>query len=125
MPHSHYTETLSDKDILTLLKHGVYRVDLERGEVFNEHGKELQYRRCGKSQEYLCVRLYSAPKMREIGVARLVWMAGTKRRIPKGFEVHHRNGDTEDNSFLNLFCLYCVDHRKLDGRGLKAEYVPF
>lgn len=46
-------------------------------------------------------------------VARLVWMAGSGRTIPKGFEVHHRDELNSSDGWPNLICLHRLDHQKM------------
>jgi hypothetical protein len=64
--------------------------------------------------------------MRHLPISCAVWLAGARRPIPKGFEIHHRNTDTSDNRWLNLFCLFGKDHSKLhNGDLLDDDKTPF
>jgi len=123
---------MTQREVLKLLKSGAYTVDLEAGTVNGRNGKPLKtYRNNddGDEGKYFFVALYDAGtgKRKDIAVHRLVWMVGNNRTIPRDFEIHHHNGDTEDNAFNNLFALSPIDHSKLHGRGLIAteEDVPF
>jgi hypothetical protein len=71
----------------------------------------------------LRVRLYWKSKRRYIEFHRLVWMARTLSSIPTGWEIHHRNGDQEDNRWENLYCLHPEDHKKLHRVNEHAETV--
>lgn len=127
MPDKQYKERLTDRDILKLLHLGRYKVDLDTGEVFQGNGKPLKAYE-GNEEKHLWVRLYGFKKRKAIAVHRLVWLAGAGRPIPKGFQIHHRNLDTQDNRWSNLFCLHERDHRKLHsgpGGDLIDEDIPF
>lgn len=70
-----YPERLSDRDVLTLLKLGVYRVDPDTGEVFGRRGNRIQPFEA-RNGGHLFVRLYWEGKhKRIIGAGKLCWMA--------------------------------------------------
>ena len=53
-------------------------------------------------------------------------MAGTGEAIPKGFEVHHEDEETQSNAFDNLLCLHKLDHRKKHRHAwADEEPIPF
>ena len=43
--------------------------------------------------------------------------------IPKGYHVHHINGDRCDNSYANLLMLTAGDHMRLHARQRRAETI--
>lgn len=114
---------MKDKDILKLLRMGMYRVDIDTGTLYGQRGRAVPpFEKDGR----LFVRLYFDGDMRRvITLARLVWMAATMRIIPKGFEVHHDDRNIRNNAFSNLYCLHEMDHAKLHGRSLVEEPIPF
>lgn len=72
------------------------------------------------------VRVYVAGKVKAIHLARLVWMAGADRTIPKQFEVHHRDERNDSDGFANLICLHRLDHRKMHAATeVYAEDIPY
>lgn len=42
-------------------------------------------------------------------------------KIPKGFEIHHKDGNKSNNDISNLECIDSVEHKKLHGRNLTEE----
>lgn len=104
-----------------MLRDRVYNVDTAKGIVLGQNGKPLQVtvRTQGVSSYYF-VELYHKPsdKRRKISVSIVVWMAGTRSTVPRNFEIHHRDLDTSNNAFDNLFCLHKSDHLKLHSSGL-------
>lgn len=105
-----YPETLTTRDILAILRSGVYQVDLESGTV-SRNGRELTP--YANEDGYLFVQLYHEQKRKTISVSKVVWMAGSGRSVPRGFEIHHRDRNPENNWWSNLFALHNTDHRKL------------
>jgi hypothetical protein len=53
------------------------------------------------------------PKARTLPKSHVIWIAGNRKPIPRGFEVHHDNENRRDDSFDNLFLLSTADHKKL------------
>lgn len=107
-----YTK-LTDNDILRLLREQVYTVDLHKGVVYGQMGRPLAITMGGRQNDRPYVKLYQGRKHRTILVSRLVWMAGARRPIPPGFQVHHRNQKRRDNRWGNLLCVHKLDHDKL------------
>ena len=141
MPPKRYAEKLSGEDIVALCfpitsdPEGYnldavaqpYVVGLHNGEVYrNRRGKLSPVFRFPANEEaHFYVRLYHHNKSKAMAIHRLVWMVGTGSCIPEGWEVHHRNKNTQDNWFTNLFCLHPVDHRKLHAGDLIEDPTPF
>ena len=126
MPHKYYPLSLTDEEILTLFEEGQYQAYLNTGEICSKEGDKLKTRATrGREKEYLSVRLYKAPKTKEISLSRLIWMLGTGSLIPEGFEIHHEDGNPKNNSFDNLYALHAIDHLKLHNGELLEEVVPF
>lgn len=117
MPKRSYAGKLTHEEIIALFNQGVYKVDIEAGTVHARNGRELYTfpggNDCDDPDSALWVRLYSRGKMRSLPVAHCVWLFKSQRAIPDDFEIHHRNTNKRDNRWLNLFCLFDLDHRKL------------
>ena len=126
MPHKYYPLSLTDEEILALFEKGQYQANLKTGEIYSKERDKLKIRATrGREKEYLSVRFYKAPKTKEISVGRLIWMLGTGSLIPEGFEIHHKDGNPQNNSFDNLYALHPIDHLKLHNGDLLEEVVPF
>lgn len=52
----------------------------------------------------------------------LKWWVKTQRLIPKGFVIHHKNGDHRDNRIKNLQLMSEKDHRKIHSE-LKRKFA--
>lgn len=109
---------MTDEEVLSLLRRGVYEVDLVTAEVFRE-GKKLKT--SPNSKGYQKLTLAEHPQRRHILLHKFIWMAGTMSCAPPSFEVHHRDENKDNNSFSNLLCVHSVDHAKLHGE----EDLPF
>lgn len=55
----------------------------------------------------------------------LIWWKKTGQIIPKGYEIHHVNGDHRDNNPSNLKLLTGAEHRKVHGEMLKKPPIIF
>ncbi|HYH64867.1 MAG TPA: HNH endonuclease [Urbifossiella sp.] len=100
---------LTPREVLQALRRKVYAVDLATGEVTRRGRAVTPF---VKPSGRRLVRVYYGGKVKAMLLARLVWMAGANRTIPKGFEVHHHDEENDNDAFRNLFCLHKLDHRK-------------
>lgn len=48
---------------------------------------------------------------------RLIWEDFFKCKIPKGYVVHHKNGNKQDNCIMNLELMSSYDHNQLHMKG--------
>jgi len=125
MPHKRYSKKLTHQEVIKLFDDGRYSVNLEQGRVYSSKtGKEL-FTYVGNDAGHLYVRLYCAPSYKAMPVSHVVWIMGTRSPVPKDFEVHHRNRNTKDNCFDNLFALHKIDHRKLHHGLIEQADAPF
>lgn len=117
--HAHYSELLSDEELIQLLQTG-------RLVVREQDNAALRLTKAGlrpikvearqnksHTRPSLRVRIYYANKRRYLEYQRLVWLSRSGCPIPAGWEIHHRNADQLDNRWQNLFCLHPEDHKKL------------
>jgi len=125
MPPDHYSEQLTNEDVLRMLNAGKYVVDVDKGIGYGNRNRHrpIHVHVGGKTGNYCYVRLYDAPRSRGIPLAWVVWMAATRCPIPPDFEVHHCDEDPLNNSFTNLVCIHKNDHLKLHGKS--CEEIPF
>lgn len=112
---------ISDEEILTFLREGLYRVDIENAKVYGKDGIEIKQESSGDRGTYRCIRIKNKGKRRKIAVHTIVWMAGTDSVKPKGWQVHHRDEDSRHNAFKNLMCLHPLDHTKFH----ETDDTPF
>ena len=111
-----YPHVLTQKEIIRLLRHRVYRVDANTGMVYGPANKPVtpfMAYDCGREKPYLFVRLYSNNKRKAISVSKLVWMSVTYQPVPPKFEIHHADNDPGHNWWSNLICLHKEDHKKM------------
>jgi len=120
MANKRHVKLLTQRDILKLLRDGVYSVNIDTGTVYGRNGKELKP--LPLDEYYYAVRLYDKPACKSIAIQRLVWMAGTMNVIPNNFEIHHLDCDSTNNVFSNLLCVHKIDHKKLH---TDSEDIPF
>lgn len=121
---------LSHTQILELFDSGRYRADLGSGIVYSGvTGKPLAVQWCGHTTQYAFICLCYKNSRYYIPLSNVIWIVGSRREIPDGFEIHHRNTVAEDNWYDNLFCLFEKDHRKLhaskDLLEPQGEETPF
>ena len=119
--------------LLEAVDTGQYIVDLEKGTIVSKRTKRQTFifnhvwppnpNQLG----HWFTRLYYKGTVLCTSRARIIWMVGHRRAIPEGFEIHHDNEDSEDDSFDNLICIYNLDHKKLhrNGNGKSNGHVPF
>lgn len=125
MPRNKY-KPMTKREIIKLFRKGVYRVDLDTGEVFNGRGRKIKARRSHSALRHWRVDLYDGEtgKFATPFLHQVVWMFGTMHPIPKGWEVHHRDEDVDNNTFNNLICLHTLDHLKFHYTE-ELDDVPF
>lgn len=115
---------LTAREVMAAIRRKVYTVDLATGTLTRTSTGRVVTPFAKKGGRKL-VRVYAEGKVKAIHLARLVWMAGAGRLIPKRFEVHHRDGDNDNDGFDNLICLHYLDHRKVHNQSTVEEEVPW
>jgi hypothetical protein len=106
--------------VLAFLKAGEYTVDPATGTVFGRRGRPLRGFDFTKKKDgpvYTFVRIYGfyegRYRVRTVPRSHVVWVSQTGCLVPDGWEVHHRDRDTQNDAWLNLICLHPLDHKKL------------
>jgi hypothetical protein len=122
MSDKHYS-LMDEQELLELVLTGPYNVCIQTGVITNGGGLPLNP--YPNKEGHLFVRMYYNGKRKTSAVHRLVWRAATGCVIPKEYEVHHIDGDVNNNRFNNLLCLHRLDHRKLHSPNDTEDDVPF
>lgn len=122
MAYKYAGRKLTQDEILEVFRQGFYYVD----------GKHIRRRngtivKCYEADDdgHRYVRIYWNTYGANIAVHKLVWMVCNNSTIPLGWEIHHRDRNTINNHYENLFCLHPNDHRKLHKSDLIAEDDSF
>lgn len=88
------------------------------------------YKGIVKIGKYLYVYMPSHPnaisKKRYVALHRLIFEWKMNLKLPKGFVVHHFNGDTLDNQPQNLIGMTAKEHNKITAKNRnKDKYGKF
>jgi hypothetical protein len=97
---------------------GLYKVN-RQGDIKNVRTGKLMAQTTGPTG-YSVLKLSKGGRQTGISVHRIVLEAFTKKALPKGIQVKHKNGNKTDNSFGNLEPEYTL----LPGYGLGVEKTP-
>lgn len=118
-------QRMTPREVMSALTKRVYTVDLTTGAVTRTATGRVVTPYVKKGGRRL-IRLYMNGKVKALHAARLVWMAGAGRTIPKDFEVHHRDETNDSDGFENLVCLHRLDHRKMHrAEAVYWEDIPY
>lgn len=126
-PRRRPSSILSDQKIVELVNEGSIVVDFHASRVF-KNGRELRIGIVGtegKNGTRHRVQICAMGVKRTIVLAKLVYMAWTKRVIPDGFVIHHIDGDRYRDTIDNLVMLTVEDHNKLHRAAEAADDTPF
>ena len=118
-------QTISDKTLLDFLHTGDLEVDPVTAEVFwrGNLKKPTIVGTEGKNGTRKRIEIHYQGFRRSIVLARLVYMAGTRKVIPRGYEIHHVDFDRYNDSFDNLIALTVQDHLKI--HNINTDDTPF
>lgn len=131
-------QRMTPAEVMSALRNRVYTVDLSTGAVTRTATGRVVTPFSKKGGRKL-IRMYVKGKVKAMHLARLVWMAGAGRTIPKEFEVHHRDENNASDGWDNLICLHRLDHQKMhncrvsahvardptDPNNIYAEDIPY
>ena len=81
----------------------------------------VEYRLLSKGRYYLSQSTTNAGRKGAKGLHVAIWERFSGQKVPKGYEVHHKDGNPFNNDFGNLECLSRSEHRKTVN--LKTENV--
>lgn len=122
MPKKTYTRRLTLANVRQLFREGVYYLG-EDNQVISKRTKKPLFQYTNQTPTGTpYVRLFSKDAYGCFAISRIIWTVATGEDIPKGWEVHHRDGNPLENDFNNLLCLHPVDHKKVH---TEADEIPF
>lgn len=73
----------------------------------------VEYRLMGSGRYYLSQSRSNEGRRRAKGLHVAVWEFYSGQTVPKGFEIHHIDGNPFNNDFSNLECVPMRDHRAM------------
>lgn len=86
------------------------------------------YERTGKGKYYFCI-LPGAKRKGAQQLHRAVWEFYSGEKIPKGYHIHHKDFDVDNNDFSNLECMEGKKHLSLhakknfEGKGYRDKLI--
>ncbi len=102
----------NDKLFLELLE-GKQLVVTEEGDITRwTHGRYVKALVTRDREGYLSVRVRWGGSRFRCSLSRVVWMSKHRRLVPPGCDIHHINGNNQDNRAENLQALTPAEHRK-------------
>ena len=126
------SKRIADEEIIKLIQNCTIEVDLVtaevrmRGTILKPY--EIGAEESNRNHTRFAFGLRVNGRRRTIVRAKLVYLAGSLRPIPEGFEIHHMDEDRFNDAYANLIALSKEDHLKLhrwlEGRA-EVEDVPF
>ena len=121
---------ISDEQILTMIEAGEIVVPLENPLQITVRGRAIKAYAIGKhagnpQRTRYAFGLRIDGKRRTIVRSKLVWIAGSRRLVPPGFEIHHLDQDRYNDDWENLVALSPEDHDKFHGMSGHADALEF
>lgn len=98
-------------------------IDVEKGTIWSILNKK--YLGCEDKDGYLKTSKYVNGKIIDVKIHRVIWMVANQCEIPKGYHIHHIDGNKFNNSIYNLILIQHSEHSKLHSNDLKGENNPF
>lgn len=96
-------------------KYPKYDIDVEKGTVYSLTYNRYVGRKCGtKTNPYLGLTINNKSKL----IHRIIWEC-VNGEIPKGYEIHHIDGNTMNNSIYNLQIIDSFTHNSMHKMGNK------
>lgn len=84
------------------------------------HFNGVEFRRMGGARSYYLSQFKSnhERKTKAVGLHVAIFKFYSGKKIPKGFHVHHKDGDPFNNAFENLECIPVKEHAKKTRRDI-------
>lgn len=96
-------------------KYPKYDIDVEKGTVYSLTYNRYVGRKCGiKTNPYLGLTINNKTKL----IHRIIWEC-VNGEIPKGYDIHHIDGNTMNNSIYNLQIINAFTHNSMHKIGNK------
>lgn len=73
----------------------------------------IKYRLMGNGRYYLSQSNSNAGRIGAKGLHVAIWEYYSNKKVPKGYVVHHKDGNYKNNTFENLECISKEEHFKL------------
>ena len=73
----------------------------------------IEYRLMGAGKYYLSQSKSNSGRKRAKGLHVAIWEFYNETEVPKGYQIHHKDGDTFNNDISNLECLSPSEHSKI------------
>lgn len=83
-------------------------VDVENGTIFSLRYKK--YVGAINPKGYILIESIN-PKYKHVGVHQYIWMVANGCDIPEGYDIHHKDGNRQNNSIYNLELIEKHKHR--------------
>ena len=125
---------VSDEELIRLLDEGIIKVDLETTELWVNGNKIAPYlngadnRGGQEDHKRWSFGLRIDGRRRTITRSKMVYLAGSRKLIPLGNEIHHKDEDNENDKWSNLISVSFEDHKKFHYEDQDTESdgeVPF
>ena len=85
------------------------KMDVPETVIFN--GKE--YKLMGTGKYYLSQARSNKERKNAKGLHVAIWEFYSGKTVPKGYIVHHKDGNPHNNNFENLECISRDEHKKI------------
>lgn len=97
-----------------------YEIDIEKGTIYS-YKRKCFIGHLNKNDGYVSVTLHNDNgKQKTIKIHRVIWETANGK-IPKGYDIHHKDKDRTNNSISNLEMINQKIHR---GNHIKGENNP-
>ena len=73
----------------------------------------VAYRLMGTGRYYLSQSNSNQGRKHPRGLHVAIWEFYNKKRVPKDYEIHHKDGNTFNNDISNLECISRIEHNKI------------
>lgn len=87
---------------------------MEIQEIIEFNG--IKYKLMGSRKYYLSQSNTNAGRKNPKGLHVAIWEFYNKREVPKGYHIHHKDGNTFNNDISNLECVSAREHLSKEGK---------
>lgn len=83
-------------------------MEIQETIIFN--GKK--YRIMGSGRYYLSQSTHNSERRNAKGLHVAIWEFYSGKKVPKGYVIHHKDGNSLNNNYSNLECISRIEHAK-------------